>query len=137
MNDTSRIGFVGCGQFCRHFVPLFQAHPAVSFVGITDLVPERCKEYDGLFHVDRIYESFEAMLQSSELNAVAIFTQRHLHGPMVIAALQAGKHVYSAVPMASDPEDIAKIVELVKETGLTYSMGETGHYRPCSIFCRQ
>jgi predicted dehydrogenase len=137
MAEKIRIGFVGCGQFARHFVPLFQAHPDVEFVGITDLLPERCKEYDDLFHVDKIFDSFEQMLKTDELNTVAIFAQRHLHGPMAIKALKAGKHVYSAVPMASTVEEIEEIVSLVKETRLTYSMGETGHYRPCSIFCRQ
>ena len=137
MERKIRIGFVGCGMFCRYFVPVFQAHPSVEFVGICDLLPERTKEYDDLFHVDRIYESFEQMLETDELNTIAVFTQRHLHGPMVIAALKAGKHVYSAVPMASSIEEIEEIVELVKNTRLTYSMGETGQYRPCSIFCRQ
>ncbi|MBE5771606.1 MAG: Gfo/Idh/MocA family oxidoreductase, partial [Clostridiales bacterium] len=131
MEKKIRIGFVGCGSFCRHFVPLFQAHPAVEFVGVCDLIPERAKEYDDLFHVDKIYDSFEEMLATDELNTIAIFTQRHLHGPMAIAALKAGKNVYSAVPMASSVEEIKEIVELVKQTRLTYSMGETGHYRPC------
>jgi hypothetical protein len=56
---------------------------------------------------------------------------------MAIEALKHGKNVYSAVPMATDIEEIKEIVRLVGETGLTYSMGETGIYRPASIFCRQ
>ena len=36
----------------------------------------------------------------SDVDAVAIFTQRWTHGPLVVQALRAGKHVYSAVPMA-------------------------------------
>ncbi len=137
MNKKIRICFIGCGSFCKNFVPLFQAHPAVEYVGVCDLIPERAKEYDEKFHVDKIYDSFEQVLEAPEINTVAIFTQRHLHGPMTIAALKAGKNVYSAVPMASKIEEIEEIVELVGKTRLTYSMGETGHYRPCSIFCRQ
>ncbi len=137
MKQKLRIGFVGCGQFCRAFVPLFQAHPAVEFVAVTDKIPERCQQYDEMFHVDRIYASFEQMIASDEINAVAIFSQRNQHGWMAIEALKAGKHVYSAVPMATDIGDILEIVRLVKETGLTYSMGETGIYRPATIFCRQ
>lgn len=56
---------------------------------------------------------------------------------MAIEALKAGKNVYSAVPMALAPKDIFEIIRLVKETGLTYSMGETGIYRPAAIFCRK
>ena len=135
--ERIRIGFVGCGQFCRFFVPLFQAHPAVEFVGVTDKFPERCKEYDELFHVDKIYDSFEQMLESTELNCIAIFSQRNQHGQMAIAALEAGKNVYSAVPMSMSIAEIEQIIALVRKTGLTYSMGETGHYRPATIFCRQ
>ena len=137
MKPKLRIGFVGCGQFCRAFVPLFQAHPAVEYTAVTDKFPERCREYDALFHVDRIYDSFEQMIASDEINAVAIFSQRDTHGRMAIEALKAGKHVYSAVPMATDIGEILEIVRLVRETGLTYSMGETGIYRPAAIFCRR
>ena len=41
------------------------------------------------------------------LDAVAIFTQRWTHGPLVLQALRAGKHVYSAVPMAISEDEIA------------------------------
>ena len=76
-------------------------------------------------------------MQRRDLNAIAIFTQRHLHGPQALAALAAGKHVYSAVPMASEVEQCQQIVELVKKSGLTYMMGETCYYYPSAMFCRE
>ncbi|MHA6618063.1 Gfo/Idh/MocA family oxidoreductase [Pseudonocardia sp. DLS-67] len=62
---------------------------------------------------------------ASDVDAVAIFTQRWTHGPLVVAALEAGKHVYSAVPMAITADEIGAIIEAVRKTGLTYMMGET------------
>lgn len=56
---------------------------------------------------------------------------------MVIDALKAGKHVYSSVPCAISIDEIKEIERLVRETRLTYSMGETGVYRAASIFCRR
>lgn len=137
MRKKIRICFVGCGQFCRHFVPLFKEHPAVEYVAVCDKFPERSKEFMETFKADKIFDSFDEVIASDEINSVAIFTQRDLHGQMAIAALKAGKHVYSAVPMALKIEEIQEIVRLVEETGLTYMMGETGIYRPASIFCRQ
>lgn len=137
MKQKIRIAFVGCGQFCRSFVPLFKAHPAVEFVAVCDKFPERAKNFKEWYGADMIFDSFDDVIASSEINTVAIFTQRDLHGVMAIAALKAGKHVYSAVPMALKVEEIQEIVRLVKETGLTYMMGETGIYRPASIFCRK
>ncbi len=132
-----RIAFVGCGQFCRHFVPLFKNHPAVEYVAVCDKFPERAKNFMEKFKVNRIFDSFDSVINSNDINTVAIFTQRDLHGQMAIEALKAGKNVYSAVPMALKVEEIKEIVRLVKETGLTYMMGETGIYRPASIFCRR
>ena len=55
-----------------------------------DLRKERANDYSEKFDVP-IVESFEAVLESKEINAVAIFTQRFKHGRMVIDALKAGK----------------------------------------------
>jgi len=137
MSEKIRIGIVGCGMFAQHFVPLFQAHPYVEWVAVTDLIKERRDNTAAKFGITRVFESFEEMLKNKEVNSVAIFTQRHFHGPLTIAALKAGKHVYTAVPIAFSVEEIMEIADLVKETRLTFSMGETGYYRPCSIFCRQ
>ena len=137
MKEKIRIGFVGCGQFCKHFVPIFRAHPAVEYVAVCDKFPERAKDYYERFGCDRIFDTFEEMIASDEINSIAIFSQRNQHGEMAIAALKAGKNVYSAVPMATSIDEIREIVRLVSETGLTYSMGETGIYRPAAIFCRQ
>lgn len=136
MKEKIKIAVIGCGRFAKNFVPLFKAHPAVERVYVCDQRRERAEDYAEKFGVS-IIESFEAALASEEINAIAIFTQRTKHGPMAIASLKAGKHVYSAVPCATDIEDIKEIERLVRETRLTYSMGETGFYRAPAIFCRE
>lgn len=96
-NKKLTVAFIGCGRFAKHFVPLFKAHPEVEKVYVCDLIPERAEEYSKNFDVP-IIESFEKVMKSDEINAVAIFTQRYSHGPLAIEALKNGKHVYSAVP---------------------------------------
>lgn len=135
--DKLRIALVGCGQFCQHFVPLFRDHPAVEYVAVCDKFRDRAENFLERFGVGRVIDTFDEVIAAQDINAVAIFTQRDLHGDMAIRALKAGKHVYSAVPISLKIEDIVEIERLVRETGLTYSMGETGVYRPAAIFCRQ
>lgn len=130
------IGIAGAGQFAPSFLRLFAAHPDVHEVRLADVVSDRLAEMAGQYGVAVTYSSYEDLL-GSDVDAVAVFTQRWLHGPMVIAALEAGKHLYSTVPMAIDADDIAAIVLLVEQTGLTYMMGETSYYYPSSVFCRQ
>ena len=135
MGDRLRIAFIGCGGFARNFVPLFKMHPLVEKVYVCDLVAEKAAEFSHVFGVESV-ASFEEVLKRRDIDSVAIFAQRHLHGPLVLNALSAGKNVYSAVPMASDVGECQAIVEKVKETGLTYMMGETCYYYPSSMFCR-
>ena len=83
MRRKVSICFIGCGQFCRCFVPLFKKHPDVEYVAVCDLIPEKAKEYQKLFDVP-IVPTFEDAISDPKFNAVAIFVQRHLHGPLVI-----------------------------------------------------
>ena len=128
--------FIGCGAFAKNFVPLMQAHPFVEKVYVCDLIPERAQDYARKFGAE-IIDTFEHALEEPKINCIMNFTQRHLHGDIVKRALEAGKHVYSAVPMASTVEECREICQLVKKTGLIYLMGETCYYFPCAMFCRE
>ncbi|GAA1659353.1 Gfo/Idh/MocA family oxidoreductase [Glycomyces endophyticus] len=130
------IGIVGAGQFAGAFAKLFNAHPGVSRVTATDLLPDRSAALVRELGLAGTVEDFDAML-ASDVDAVAIFTQRWTHGPLVVRALRAGKHVYSAVPMAFTVEEVGAIIEAVEETGLTYMMGETSRYHPVTVLARQ
>jgi predicted dehydrogenase len=129
------IGIVGAGQFSGSFASLFKSHPGVSEVYVTDLLPARAEGLNSQFGLDGTYATFDDLL-ASPVDAVGIFTQRWTHGPLVVKALRAGKHVYSAVPMAISREEIAEIIAAVEETGLTYMMGETSYYNPATVFAR-
>ncbi|WP_415856652.1 Gfo/Idh/MocA family protein, partial [Sinomonas sp. G460-2] len=129
------LGIVGAGQFAGQFSKLFDAHPYVTSVYVTDVLPERAEALAERQGLAGTFPSFEAML-ASDVDAIAIFTQRWTHGPLVVQALRAGKHVYSAVPMAISVEEIAAIIEAVRETGLTYMMGETSYYNPATVYAR-
>lgn len=77
------------------------------------------------------------MLESPAVDAVAI--KRWTHGPLVLQGLEAGKHVYSAVPMAITAEETAAIIDAVRAvraTGLTYMMGETSQYNLPTVHAR-
>ena len=133
-----RIGIVGAGQFSDNFIRLFKAHPDVEEVALADLDNEKLAAKQEKHGLTRVYHSLDEMLkEGKDLNCIGIFTQRHLHGPMVLQALDAGKHVYSAVPIACTIEEIEQIVEKVKQTRLVYMMGETCYYYPDAIFCRE
>jgi predicted dehydrogenase len=133
---TFSIGVLGAGQFGGQFAHLFNLHPGVSDVYVVDERPERAAEAMERYGLTGSKGSFDELL-ASDVDAVAIFTQRWTHGPLVEKALRAGKHVYSAVPMAISEEEIARIIDAVRETGLVYMMGETSYYNPATVYARE
>ena len=130
-----KIGVCGTGLFAPSFIRLFQAHPSVDEVCIAELLPERRAEVASRFGV-RAFASLDELCHS-DVDAIAIFTQRWMHGPQAVQALRAGKYVYSAVPAAITPEEMHELVETVERTGQTYMMGETSYYYPCTLYCRE
>lgn len=133
---TFSIGVLGVGQFGSQFAHLFKLHPGVSAVYVVDELPERATAAQERWGLDGVLGSFEELLES-DVDAVAIFTQRWTHGPLVERALRAGKHVYSAVPMAISEAEIERIIQAVRDTKLVYAMGETSYYNPATVFARQ
>jgi predicted dehydrogenase len=130
-----KIGVLGAGQFASSFIPLFKAHPQVEEVCIAEAFAERREAQAARFGIRRTFSSLDELC-ASDVDAIAIFTQRWLHGPQAIQALQSGKHVYSAVPAGITVEEIGQLVDAAKTTGLTYMLGETSYYYPATLYCR-
>ena len=64
------------------------------------------------------YEDFRELLsKEKDLDAIAIGTPDHWHAPIAIAAMQAGKHVYSQKPMAHSVWECREMARVAKETG--------------------
>lgn len=130
------IAVCGAGSFGSAFIPLFKAHPGVDQVYVAEQLPERRERLAANPAVDRVYTTLEELC-ASDADAIALFTQRWLHGPQAVQALRAGKHVYSAVPAAVTLEELAALIQAVTETGRMYMLGETSYYYPSNVFCRE
>jgi predicted dehydrogenase len=131
-----KIGVIGTGQFAGSFIALWQLHPDVTEIVVTDLIPDRAIEHQQRYGLAGTYDSVEDLL-ASDCDAVAVMTQRWTHGELVLRALAAGKHVYSAVPMSISVEEIEQIIAKVEQTGLVYMMGETSYYNPAVVYARR
>ncbi|MCD6520863.1 MAG: Gfo/Idh/MocA family oxidoreductase, partial [Anaerolineae bacterium] len=136
------VAIVGLGQFGRHFVELYKKHPDVERLAICDLRADRVAEIAKKFAIEECYSSLDEVCKS-DIEAVVIITQPWLHFAQVMQALEAGKHVYSAVPpvygVEGDEilEQCDQLVEKVKRTGQIYMLGETTFFRRETMYCRQ
>ena len=131
-----KLGLLGGGSFASVMLPTFQAHPLVDEIYLAEALPSRRKLVADYFGIRHTFAGVDDLC-ASDCDAVLVFTQRHLHGPHALAALQAGKHVYCAVPAANSIQELHDICRKTAETGLVYMMGETSYYYPAQIYCRE
>jgi len=74
------------------------------------------------------FTDYRIMLEKlKSVDAVVIGTPDHMHAPITMAALRAGKHVYVEKPMAHSIEEARAMTGLAKQTGLVTQMGNNGH----------
>jgi predicted dehydrogenase len=142
------IGLVGLGSFGSSFADLFMSHPLVDRIALCDREPDRVarfayrEDWQQKFHPRDVYSSLDDICRS-DLDALVIITQPWLHAPQCIQGMEAGKHVYSAVPVISLPDGdeildwCDRLVETSRRTGQFYMLGETTIYRPQTMLCRK
>jgi myo-inositol 2-dehydrogenase/D-chiro-inositol 1-dehydrogenase len=105
-NSTVELGLVGCGSRGNWITPLFQEFTGARLVAVADVVKDKLNATRDKFKVDagRAYYGPQAYgeLASSKLDAVVIETPPYYHPEQAMAAVDAGKHVYLAKPVAVD-----------------------------------
>ena len=89
----------------------------IEVVACADLLVERAEEQAREFGVPRAYGP-EELLADPEVEIVLNLTVPAVHAEVSLAALEAGKHVYTEKPLAVDREDGRRILETAAERGL-------------------
>ena len=76
----------------------------------------------------RSYDGHEALLKDPEIDAVLVLTTPPVRGVPVVAAAQAGKHIFTEGPMAKSVQEADEILAAVEEAGVTYISQCGGRY---------
>lgn len=76
------------------------------------------------------YADFRVMLERQRgIDAVIIATPDHLHAPVAVAAMRAGKHVYVQKPLTYSVHEARLLARVAAETKVATQMGNQGHSR--------
>ncbi|MBN2326296.1 MAG: Gfo/Idh/MocA family oxidoreductase [Candidatus Omnitrophica bacterium] len=76
------------------------------------------------------YPKYEDMLADPDIEAVMIVTPLHMHAPMAIQALHAGKHVFIEKTMAYSIDDCRDMIQLARQKNLNLQIGHQRFYNP-------
>ncbi len=114
-DDGIALGVLGAGNFATSvMLPALKKNDNVELVGIVSSSGMSAAHAGRKFGFQYIAESPHQILTDPQINTVAILTPHHLHAEQVVAALQAGKHVFVEKPLALNREQLAWIGEQVQ-----------------------
>ena len=127
------VGILGAGFFGAYHA---RAIAQASGVRLVAVCAEDQALADGFAreHGGRPYGDWRAMLEDKAVQAVAITVPHHLHRPLAVAALEAGKHVLLEKPMALSVAECSRIIAAAERSGAKLMIGQIMHFvRPCMV----
>lgn len=128
MNRGLSIGVVGLGYWGPNLARNFGQMQGCRLGALCDLDPLRLDKMRSLYPTAATFSCFEAMLEDSDLDAVAVATPVPYHFPVAKAALLAGKHVLVEKPLAASVAECEELIGLAASQGLTLMVGHTFLY---------
>jgi predicted dehydrogenase len=117
MAEPIRVGLVGLGRagWSIH-ANAIDKHPDFELAAVADPEAERRQEAVTRFGC-AAYDAYDAMVRDPNVEFVVVASPSHLHAPMSIAALDAGKHVLVDKPMALSVGEADAMIEAARRSG--------------------
>src|ERR1041385_2373068 len=116
---TIRWGILGCGDVTEvKSGPGFQKAEGSQLVAVMRRNGEKAADYARRHEVPRWYDSADALIHDSEVDAVYIGTPPGSHLEYALQVCAAGKPCYVEKPMARNHAECVKMVEAFEAAGL-------------------
>lgn len=159
-----RVGLVGYGNAAKFHVPALRqlGEERCQLVAVCGRSRERAEAFAREWDIPHAFATMGEMLASVELDAVDLVVPNHVHGQYIIEAARAGKHVicekhltgYFGEPgtpedelightvpkakmLAAVLEEIGRIEQALKESGVVFGYAENWIYAPAFVKLRR
>lgn len=105
------IGLLGAGSFAMGtLLPAMKGIDGLEMIGVCAANGSHSRHATGKFGFQYCTTGEEQILNDSHINTIVIVTRHHLHASQVLAALNAGKHVFCEKPLCLNECELAEIV---------------------------
>jgi predicted dehydrogenase len=134
------VGVTGIGWCAAQHISAFQKNPRVAVRWLHGRDEGRVRQTldrEGLTVPDaRITTRFEDLLEADDVHILSITTPNHLHASQAIAAARAGKHLVLEKPTGLDVDELVRIRDAVRESGVRSIVSFELRYNPFLKFAR-
>lgn len=126
-----KIGFIGAGMMSQvGHLPFYLASPDCEVVAIAETRPSLVAALSAMPGHHPLVSDHQQIFADPMIDAVMISAPRPATGPLVLAALEAGKHVISEKPMAHTLEQAERLVTAAEALSLNFFVGFMKRYDP-------
>ena len=136
MSGKVQLGVLGAGNFASAvMLPALSKIDDLELVGIASASGLSAQTAVSKFNFNYATSDETKILEDPAINAVAILTRHQLHSQQVIAALNAGKHVFCEKPLAitiQGLEDVFEILEILPDRNQMLMVGFNRRFAPFS-----
>src|SRR5437867_2902865 len=125
--DQVRFGIVGMGPRGRNgWLRTIKLVPRAEVVAVCDRIEALAREGAAKAELDpeSAYTSLDAMLARSDVDAVGVCVGTEHQTDLAVRALEAGKHVFCAVPLCYTLDECWRLVLAVERSGKTLALEE-------------
>jgi 2-hydroxy-4-carboxymuconate semialdehyde hemiacetal dehydrogenase len=102
----------------------------VEVVTIVSRTLEQAREVAQTYGVAQATTDLQDALDSTQVDAVILCTPTQLHAQQTIAALRAGKHVLTEIPLADNWADAQEVARVAAGSELVAMAGHTRRFNP-------
>ena len=116
-----KVGIVGCGMIGKEHAKRLQYKiQGVEVVAVCDVFEEGAKAAANLIGGEdkvKIYTDANALINDSNVDAVVVTTPGNFHKDPILAAIKAGKPVFTEKPLTTTAADCKEIVDAEMASG--------------------
>jgi len=128
-NAALQVACIGVGGMGAADLRQVASGRNVQIAALCDVDGQRLGAAAGQHEGARTFTDYRRLLDDvgKDLDAVVVSTPDHMHGPITIAAMELGKHVYCQKPIAHNLGECRRMAELAEQKGLVTQMGTQIH----------
>lgn len=131
-NNKLKVAWIGTGTRGNYLMQRYFAVPSnkeeADVVAVCDAYKGHLARSADLIQSNggkppKLYADYKELLKDPSIDAVVIATPEHLHYPMFMAAIKAGKNIYVEKPLAHTIEQGEEMVAAWKKSGKVVQVG--------------
>ncbi len=111
-----RWGILSTAKIARtKMIPALQASPFNEVIAVGSRNADRAAQFAADCDIPTSYGSYEELLANPDIDAIYNPLPNHLHVPLSVQALQAGKHVLCEKPLGLDGKEVSYLIDCAAE----------------------